>query len=262
MLINTVVLFLRDALPIFILMALLLNTARESLNHFALFLAGIILGSTLSIILMQLVQVTADFWDGIGTEVLFTILLIGFYIIAVLHILSSDKRPQIMCSVLIVALLTINISLNGASLYTYLYGYWSRGAANVLLLGTFLGTGISICVGIILYYCVHWLKHRISLAAQWILALYMAGQMNKILQYLEQIGWLTSNEPLWDTSALISERSEFGHFLTAFIGYEESPTLLYLGMFIIWASLPMLLKRYFSQRASNIPEQLNRSTSS
>lgn len=248
MLINTVVLFLRDALPIFILMALLLNTARENLNLSALYTGGIILGSLLSIVLMQMVQLTADFWNGIGTEVMFSFLLACFYLIAVAHINTGNNRSSAICSILIVILLAISISLNGASLYTYLYSYWSRGAANVLILGTMLGTGISICVAVILYYCVQALQTRLVHIGLWVLALHVAGQMNKTLQYLEQIGWLSSSEALWDTSWLISERSEFGHFLTAFIGYEESPTLLYITMFVIWTTIPMALKFYLEHR--------------
>lgn len=130
------------------------------------------------------------------------------------------------------------------------------------MLGTLLGIGISVCVAIILFYCTQWATSLLPKAARWVLALHVAGQMNQILIYLEQIGWLSSNKPLWNTHWFISERSEIGHFMTAFIGYRESPSLLYIGMYVIWVLIPMLWMHFRSTPFSKISTQLNRSTSS
>lgn len=243
MLINTVVLFLRDALPAFILVALLLNTTEKPIHHGLTLLIGTFVGALFSILLMQSVIVSADWWNGIGNEVLFSSVLVVFYLCLLWHFhLSGTSAPWLMYFVPII-LVSISIALNGASLYTYLYSFWSKGEGDILMLGTLLGIGISLCVAIILYYTAQWIALYHPLLIKGLLVLHVAGQMNQILFYVEQIGWVSTSEALWNTQALISERSEIGHFFTAFIGYKEAPSMEYIGLFLVWTILPAVLLR-------------------
>ncbi|MCY7295544.1 hypothetical protein [Alteromonas sp. a30] len=252
MLINTVVLLLRDALPTFVLIALLLNTAKSPLNQPLLLTVSSILGAVFSIILMQLVVTTADWWAGTGNEILFSAILLVFYGIACLHLVSRQASPQWYEFALVLSLISISIALNGSSLYTYLYSYWSRGEGNIMILGTLLGIGISLCVAVILYYIAQWLTHIQPYAAKALLTFHVAGQMNQIILYLEQVGWVSINTPIWDTQWLVSERSELGHLLTALIGYKEAPSAFYLGLFVLWIAIPTLWHMLYQYRSRTL----------
>lgn len=53
------------------------------------------------------------------------------------------------------------------------------------------------------------------------------------IKIFEQLGWLPfGNEPVWNTSSILSEKSEFGGLLHAFIGYDDSPTSLQLIFYV------------------------------
>lgn len=252
MLINTVVLFLRDALPAFILVALLLNTTAKPLHQGRVISIGALVGAIASVLLMQGVLLSADWWNGIGNEVLFSVVLLVFFACALWHLclLPTSKRWQHYGAMIL--LISVSVSLNGASLYTYLYSFWSRGEGNVLMLGTLLGIGISLCVAIILYYAAQWLALHHSRVVKGVLLLHIAGQMNQTLFYFEQIGWVSTGESLWNTSQLISERSEVGHFFTALVGYKEAPSIEYLGLFAVWVVIPIVVSTLYHNRSRNL----------
>jgi high-affinity iron transporter len=48
---------------------------------------------------------------------------------------------------------------------------------------------------------------------------------------LQQIDVLSSSLPLWNTNNLIADRNEYGQFFHVLIGYDATPTLIYLCVF-------------------------------
>lgn len=237
MLINTVVLFLSDALPTFLLMALLLaNSHSPSLMSSITksMVYGTILGVFVSIVLMKIVANASDYFEGNLYELILSFLLLVFYSTAMAYLFTLNGRFQRCNPTIALILISISVGINGASLFTYLYTFWSHTAANVLSLGIVLGTGISVCVAVILFYVAQWAYISWHFSAPvWLFICHIAGQMHQIVHYLEQIGWLQSGMPIWNTRQLLSERSEVGHFLTSFIGYKDSPSMLHLIVFVL-----------------------------
>ena len=56
-----------------------------------------------------------------------------------------------------------------------------------------------------------------------LLCLIGAGMIMQATMLLEQVDWLPSGEPLWDSSGLLSEQSVAGELLYAVFGYEATP---------------------------------------
>ena len=74
------------------------------------------------------------------------------------------------------------------------------------------------------------------------------GMVSQATQLLIQADFIVSQQALWDTSSLISERSLLGQMLYALIGYEATPTpiqsILYISSLIIMMGLSINTLRY------------------
>ena len=58
-----------------------------------------------------------------------------------------------------------------------------------------------------------------------------AGMVLQATQLLMQVDWLSSGEPLWDSSWFIAEASVVGQMAYAIFGYEATPSLIELGAY-------------------------------
>jgi high-affinity iron transporter len=65
-----------------------------------------------------------------------------------------------------------------------------------------------------------------------LLCLIGAGMVMQATLLLEQVDWLPSAQPLWDSSALVSEQSVTGELLYAVFGYEATPSAVQIGLYV------------------------------
>jgi len=94
--------------------------------------------------------------------------------------------------------------------------------------------GIGLSIGTFFYYALKSLPRSRRLITCCVVSLVLAaGMMGQAALYLSQADLLPSPQPLWDTSNVFAESSLVGELLHAAIGYEASPSLtqvlLYLG---------------------------------
>ena len=70
----------------------------------------------------------------------------------------------------------------------------------------------------------------------WVVVLLLLGVSAQV-----SADWLAGGALLWDSQHLISEQSEYGHFLNALVGYEATPSssqmVVYLVTVLILAAL-------------------------
>ena len=233
MLINTVVLFLRDTLPIFLLLSVLLALPGVSRLSLVWRIASLLVTAAMTYSYLGVISQLAE---GAGFELLKSLLLVTAWIgICVLVICPFSKRNFIRMGI---TLLVLGIGLpNSLHFMVYFVSELSRNSDSTLLfLGTTIGLGISISIAILLNIALtHFLSHK---ATFFFTTVFVAAQVANIALLLEQIDILPTPQQVWDSSQIINDNSEYGHLLNALIGYEATPSMSYIMLFIFTLVVP------------------------
>jgi len=236
MLINTVVLFLRDLLPIFLLLCLL--KAYLAPNSFS---AKVMLTlMLLSFIGMWLVfywlPAISELYDGSGLELLQSLSIVISYIFlsmaSFMAIYSSRFDKLHLILLLLGAAATFVIK--GSLFIIFLEGYLTRNESNgVIFAGLTIGLGVCASFSALLYFFLEWLiKRGLNLIVFLFWALFLSGHLSQIIRLLAQVNIIESNEPLWDSNAFIKDSSEYGQLLNTTVGYEATPSELFLVTYL------------------------------
>ena len=123
MLINTVILFIRDMAPIFFLFAILYSQRQDMLQPM---IAGISSGFLLAVVLYFNLAAVSEMADGGGLELLKALVLVSAFMAFCWLTLSSKKQLPI-------ALLTCGVTLvNAIHFIIYSAAYWSSQQASAL----------------------------------------------------------------------------------------------------------------------------------
>ncbi len=143
----------------------------------------------------------------------------------------SDGRSE--CSVLLV-IVGLAVLREGSEATLFLYGIAaSEGAgAASMLTGGLAGLLVGVAIGYTIYAGLLRVPMRWFFAATGMLILFLAaGMASRSAHFLIQADLLPSlADPVWDTSALLSQQSMFGTLLHILVGYEDKPA----GMQIIF----------------------------
>jgi hypothetical protein len=224
MLINTVVLLLRELLPVLVLLSLLLALFPASANR--LLYWSLALAVPALALQSALYQTLAAAFDGQGLELWYA----TCYFLCAAALLATQRCGRLL-PLLVLAILAL-VLVNGSNLVLYLVFYPRQSEeSQSLWLGVALGGGISVSIGVLLYHlCREFLQAWQSLAAV-LVALCCARQFSAGIAILQQIDWLDGT-PLWNSQTLLAENSELGYFLNALLGYEASPSAWQLGFYI------------------------------
>jgi high-affinity iron transporter len=240
MLINAVVMFLREFLPLLLLLSVLLFWLGAHWRwFFAIFASSSVFG--ILGLTSQFSRISA-LLDGQGLELLYAALYLLTALLLGLALHFSQRRGW--CIVL-AAMSSACLSLiHGANLVLYLWFYQHTPAeSQSLLLGAAMGIGIGLSVAVLLYYLVlecqrYW---RWSLAL--LLALLGARQIGMAVAIFIQTDYLPAGAVLWDSQQLIDEQSEYGYFLNALLGYEATPGVSLLLAMVVSVLLLLVLGR-------------------
>lgn len=236
MLINSVVLFLRDALPVLLFISILSAVIQRSTGSLSWLLKAALFGVIGIVVLSAFIDQISQWFDGFGFE-LFTAII---HILAYVAVLLFLRLGSVVPASFAVSLL---LSIHGTNLYIYSSGFWSSSSLNSpLLIGSILGFGISFSLALLLYYGLN-----SSLLERWpalplaVLAVSAARQISEAAYFLTQADWLPTQQPLWNTSSWLSDSSEFGHLINALTGYEASPSAIGVTLHVIALLLPLLM---------------------
>lgn len=236
MLINTVILFIRDTLPVFLLVSLVLAQGPQFARTLAIALAS---GLILAVLTYSSLGALSLMFSGGGFELL-NVIVLAFGWLAFcewMRRLIMVYQPQAgwPLFVLIVAITLVN----AVPFLVYSFGYWSSQQADMaLMVGTVIGLGISCSVAVLLFVGVSALQHQWAKRAM--LSVFVAGQVAPIAMLLEQINALTESSRLWDTSDWVADDSEYGHLLNVLFGYEATPSAAYVLVYLSVALSPMV----------------------
>lgn len=248
MLINTVILFLRDALPLALIIAMLLSLTIKLQIHTRWLYTAILISFFTTISLISYIDVIAQLFDSRGLELMFSMIYGLIYILILMNLWSihfkENKHYALYCAVAIFVLVATQ---NGADFLVYITGYWRQiGAVPSLFVGVALGIGICISIGILLYFITVLSDDNVYPASSsLLLLLFGAGQINHASNQLLQIDVLPESQFLWDTNFLLPENSEIGYFFSALFGYDATPTLFQALLYLGFLFIPMVVFRLY-----------------
>lgn len=247
---DAVILVLREVLEAALLVSLLLALGTQLKMRWRWERAAVPLGLAASWLMGHFALPISVWFEGNGQEAL-NAALYGVAILCFVVLASQwvprwrsarphwlDARVFNVCCVVIVA---ASMAREGSEIWIYFSSFRGDPAAlSAALTGGLIGTGIGLSVCALVYYAFALLPSRVFLATFVVLAALVAGGLAMQLAKLGlQTGLLESSPPVWDTSAMISERSWLGQLLHALFGYDANPDLtqasFYLGALLAMA---------------------------
>jgi len=262
MLINTVILFLKDLLPIFILCCLIVTCVAPTLVSKQRIGFLFVMSALGILITFKLLPSMGDLIGGKGIEVIQTveILLAYFFFVHGSSYMLTQKQLSKLQGNLMVLGIALFIVVKGSVFIVFLDSYFvnSESIRNIFT-GLALGLGICLSFSALLYFFLLWFikKERYRLT-YFFWALFLSGQISQVVILLQQVDILQSSKALWDSENLVKDSSEYGHLLKSLFGYEASPSLelilLYgTSLFIFYLYFFINSPRYFN-RSINRPK--------
>lgn len=254
MLINTVLLFLQSALPIFIIISLLLvqfSSQTISSVNIKWLIFGFVLTIIAAFVLSNYLENISQAADGKGIELFSSFGILLVYLSSIgLFILHRSGYDSFIKKQLAFFVFFIISSLNGAHFIVYLTSYWAQAQqVESMLIGIILGGGICLSISILFYFLLKYVDQNISpKTSNYFLVLFALGQLMHAIVLLQQVDILPSSQPVWNSHSIIAENSELGQLLTVLFGYESTPSPLQLTIYVIAFIIPVIMTNFTSIR--------------
>lgn len=239
---NTVIVFLRDLLPIFILYAYISAMPQKPTQKMSLvWLTAIVTGILTTLMLNSFIEVISERFDGAGIEVLYSAALAIMWLSLSTATLWPNKRHSTVISPLMLIGIVVLITLKGAEFLIY-FGVFIQTSDNLpsIFVGCVIGIGICISFSLLLKFL---LSETLQTGAYWLFSLlwfaFLAGQFSEIIGLLSQVDYLSLSPPLFNLSLYVNDASEYGHVLNALLGYESSPSLTFIEFYLVVLCAPI-----------------------
>ncbi len=236
MLLNIIVIVLRETLEASILIAVLLSVSFSQSIKFSWVPMAILAGFIGAICYGYNLGSISEWLDYAGQEVVSASLqLIVYLLICLLVPLQWRSMPasKNLIRVLMSTIVCAALIREGGELYIFYTGFLQK--EEVLLraiMSGFIGLAVGLSVGAVIYYALAAREQSQAKTLHGaILTLVAAGMMLQATQLMIQVDWLSSGEPLWDSNWLIPESSVVGQVVYAIFGYEATPSLIEIGVY-------------------------------
>ncbi len=185
----------------------------------------------------------SEMFDYVGQEIFnASVHLISFILILVLvffvpsnRLAQRVSRRSQVAALCMIGIVMFAIIREGSEIMQYVGGIASQ-AENFtpVMLGGFIGAGIGVSTGVLLFYGLINLSVSWSFRVSLILLCLIAGNMgSQAVLLLTQADWLPYTPIAWNTSAVLPENSIVGHLLYALIGYEATPSVLQVSIYLL-----------------------------
>jgi high-affinity iron transporter len=211
-------------------------------------MAGFLAGCALGFVYAANLQSISEWFDYVGQELTNAALQLTIaaaavplaWLIARSHVHGAGREdigaepvetPRAGPSGLLFPLLCaltvlLAITREGSEIMVYLGGFLGQDEkVQAVLIGSALGFGIGVSVGLLTFYGLLALGGRRGRWVPWRCWPCSAATCWRNRLQLNQADWLQAGPTLWDSSAWLPEQSIPGHLLYALLGYESSPSL-------------------------------------
>ena len=165
---------------------------------------------------------------------------------------AVGRRP--LAALLIVVALAV--LREGSEVVLFLFAQAAGGSGWIdIAAGIALGLAGGVATGLALYFGLLRIPIRhFFTATNWLLLLLAAGMASQAARFLVQADLLPSLGPrLWDTSALLSDRSILGQTLHALIGYDAHPAGVQVVFYVVTGVLIAIGMRVWGRPRKRVP---------
>lgn len=158
---------------------------------------------------------------------------------------SAGKRT-LMALAIVVAVAVLR---EGAEVVLFLYGIAVSGEDSILMMvaGAVGGVALGAAMSAMIYFGL--LKvpvRKLFKVTSWMIALLAAGMAAQAAAFLQHAEVVTVlNDVVWNSSALLSDRSILGKVLHTLVGYTARPTELQLMVYVATLAVIFTLMRLF-----------------
>ena len=246
---NTVVVLLRDLLPLFILFAYLF--ALDMLNRFdkkwviRTFFA--VLGSV-SVLYLNF-ETIAELFDGRGYEFVSSLIFLIFFLsFGSATIIKAPSMHAIRNGLMMLGIVALT-TLKATEFLVYFGAFVHYGGSFFSMFLGFL-IGLSICISFLLLY-LFFVQELVSRHKQKTVYLlwftFITGQITHIPERMSQINLIDAGQPLFNLSYIVQDNSEYGHVLNALFGYESSPSLVFIIVYL-FSVMTLVFAAFISTR--------------
>jgi high-affinity iron transporter len=205
-------------------------------------------GVLLSILLATQIGRISEAFDGTGQEYAQCLLLsltISCLLIHISELLIDHVKHWLglFRSLPVGMAVALAICREGEEIFIYGYGFASRADSKFhIVLGTAIGAGIGISIGVLCYYSLTALNRKYVVPVLvTLLTLMSAGMSMQVVMYLIQAGLADSQFPIWNSESLVAESSMVGQLLFALFAYESTPTPYQAGTYLAVIALVFCL---------------------
>ncbi|MDO7597039.1 MAG: FTR1 family protein [Pseudomonadota bacterium] len=250
MLLNAVIIILREVIEASLIISLFLAFSQIFNNSRVWLLTGLFLGVISAAIYAVNIGVVSQWFDGVGQEVINAGIQIIIYLVLLTFLIIAMRPDSPLNKSLLTAMMMIGVIFatvrEGSEIIIYIHGFVTVPELfQSVLLGSAIGAGIGISIGVCIYYILLNMPINISIRAGYVLTVLLAGSMiSQTVQQLTQADWVISQYPIWDTSTWISEHSISGQLLYAVIGYEATPTAVQVMAYLSALFIIILFSGY------------------
>jgi len=249
MLLDIIILVLRETVEAGVILSLLLCISNQYKLGYSWFYSALSIGVILASVYAANFRLVGEWFDFAGQEVINASMQFIIYAclltICSLLIFSNLKGYRQLKLILGIAI-ALAITRELAEMFIFYAGFFqSDGDLVKVFTGSFIGMMIGLSFGVLCYYAINiWNRSTSKIIQIIFLTLIAAGMSVQATQLLIQIDWLSASKPLWSSNWLLDESSIFGQMTYAVFGYESSPTLpeviLYLSTLIFIAVLSVV----------------------
>ncbi len=249
---STAIIVFREVLEAAIIIGIIAAATRDVPGRNVWISAGILFGLLGSALVAGSASTISNLADGVGQE-LFNALILGAAVLMLAwhSIWMASHGKALAASArnvgkairdgasersVLLAVIGIAVLREGAETVLFLYGIATSEQidASTLLLGGLVGIIAGVAIGYLLYkgllrIPMHWFFTATSILVL-LLAAGMASQAARYLIQADMIPALVT--PLWNTSAVLPEKSILGMLLHSLIGYDASPAGMQLVFYV------------------------------
>lgn len=243
---NTVILFLRDFLPIFVLFCYLTILFGSKNLSSSYWFKSIFFGVMLTILFFVTAELISDLYEGAGLEIAHaSLLVIAFNCLLLSHLLyPNPNNIGIGFTVFFFVGVGSFIALKGTEFLIF-FSVYEQQEEQLFNIAIGCVVGLAICISFSALYRF-FLQELFESKYKWIFSLgwylFLAGQFSQITSFLSQVDIISVDAPIFDLSPFVKDSSEYGHILNALVGYESSPTKGFFTTYIIALLFPFMVQ--------------------
>ncbi len=260
---STLIIVFREVLEAMLVVGIATAAAREVNIGRRWIYAGIFGGLCIALLVAFFADLIASSMQGMGQElfnasVLLTAALLmswtaiwmgkqGREISSRIKQVCQQQQGNISTAWILATVVALAVAREGAEVVLFLHGVAASGdggAANMLS-GAAVGLMLGVMIAVVLYRSlIHLPIRHVFSVVTFLIVLLAAGMASQGVAYLVMIDELPAlGQSVWNTSAIIPERSVVGQLLHALMGYDDRPSGMQVVAFILVFSLTWLAIR-------------------